>query len=252
MTSPIKIIHLTDSHLFADKTAALRKIVTYDSLMSVISHINGSDWNADCILATGDLTHDYSRQSYEHFCHLLGSLDTPVLCVPGNHDHRQIMQTVLAKFSFPYCQSREYDSWLIAGIDSCEEEKTGGKISNDEMLRLENLLKKYKSKNILIGLHHPPIDIGSQWLDSVGLSNQEKFFSLIRKFQNVKGIIFGHAHQKFNKIVNNINILGTPSTCRQFKRKSDNFAVDDNPPAYRRVYLQPNGEIHSELIWISR
>ena len=39
----------------------------------------------------------------------------------------------------------------------------------------------------------------------------EKFFSLIKKFQNVKGIIFGHAHQKFNKIVNNINILGTPS-----------------------------------------
>ena len=100
MTSPIKIIHLTDSHLFADKTAVLRKIVTYDSLMSVISHINGSDWNADCILATGDLTHDYSRQSYEHFCHLLGLLDTPVLCVPGNHDHRSIMQTVLAEFLF--------------------------------------------------------------------------------------------------------------------------------------------------------
>ena len=33
MTSPTKIIHLTDSHLFADKTAALRKIPGSDNMI---------------------------------------------------------------------------------------------------------------------------------------------------------------------------------------------------------------------------
>ena len=48
-----------------------------------------------------------------------------------------------------------------------------------------------------------------------------------------------------------VRILGTPSTCRQFKPHSDDFAVDDKPPAYRRISLHENGDVETELIWVA-
>ena len=95
------------------------------------------------------------------------------------------------------------------------------------------------------------MDLGSKWLDSVGLSNAREFLDLISSCPAVRGAIFGHAHQAFDDVVNGIHIIGTPSTCRQFKPGSDEFALDDNPPAYRRIKLHGDGSIDSELIWVA-
>jgi Icc protein len=47
-----------------------------------------------------------------------------------------------------------------------------------------------------------------------------------------------------------VQIIGTPSTCRQFKPGSDKFAVDERPPAYRRIYLHADGQFETELVWV--
>ena len=66
----------------------------------------------------------------------------------------------------------------------------------------------------------------------------------------VRAAIFGHVHQAFEGAHESIQIIGTPSTCRQFKLASDEFALDDNPPAYRRVSLHSDGSVNTELIWV--
>jgi len=48
-----------------------------------------------------------------------------------------------------------------------------------------------------------------------------------------------------------IKIIGTPATCRQFKPASDEFALDDNPPAYRRIELHVDGNVSTELVWLA-
>jgi len=93
--------------------------------------------------------------------------------------------------------------------------------------------------------------MNSRWLDSVGLRNADEFLDAISVSPKVRCALFGHVHQAFESSWANIRIIGTPSTCRQFKVGSDEFALDENPPAYRRISLASDGSIESELIWVS-
>ena len=73
---------------------------------------------------------------------------------------------------------------------------------------------------------------------------------MITQSGNVRVAIFGHVHQEFEAEHESIKIIGTPSTCRQFMVASSDFALDDNPPAYRRISLHADGSVENELIWL--
>ncbi|MFQ5983095.1 MAG: phosphodiesterase, partial [Woeseiaceae bacterium] len=152
---------------------------------------------------------------------------------------------------FHYCESVTYGDWLIAGIDSCMKGDAAGRIEAREMDRLERLLDDTEAQHVLICLHHPPLPVGSKWLDEVGLRNGKEFLRLIAQTGKVRAAIFGHVHQAFEASHDSIQIIGTPSTCRQFKVASDEFALDHNPPAYRRISLHRDGCVETELIWLT-
>jgi Icc protein len=217
----------------------------------VLEHIQASGWDAEMVAMTGDLIQDDSREAYERFCESMLPLDLPVYCVPGNHDIRDMMKDALARPDFYYCDSTMNRGWLITGIDSCLNDDAAGRIDDQEMERLESLLDETSAEHVLICLHHPPLPVGSKWLDEVGLRNGEEFLRLISRTGKVRAAIFGHVHQAFEESHESIHIIGTPSTCRQFKVASDKFALDDNPPAYRRISLHADGSVDSELIWLS-
>ena len=203
------------------------------------------------VAMTGDLIQDDSRDAYERFCELMLPLGLPVYCIPGNHDIRDIMKDALARPEFHYCESVVNGAWLITGIDSCMDDDAAGRVDDHEMERLERILNETEAEHVLICLHHPPLPVGSQWLDQVGLKNSEEFLRLIARTGKVRAAIFGHVHQAFEGAHESIQIIGTPSTCRQFKLASDEFELDDNPPAYRRVSLHPDGSVNTELIWLT-
>jgi 3',5'-cyclic-AMP phosphodiesterase len=46
-------------------------------------------------------------------------------------------------------------------------------------------------------------------------------------------------------------MLATPSTCAQFLPKSDDFAVDQLPPAYRTLELRADGSLLTEVVWVA-
>jgi Icc protein len=57
-------------------------------------------------------------------------------------------------------------------------------------------------------------------------------------------------HQTYDADHGGIRVIATPSTCRQFLPGSETFAVDDRPPAYRRISLFASGDVDAELIWV--
>jgi Icc protein len=225
--------------------------VTYSSLRSVIDHYRDNDWRADLVIVTGDLIQDDSADAYAHFCDLLAGLHLPVYCVPGNHDVRALMRDALAEPPFHYCEPVEAGDWLITGLDSCVTGRAGGHIEATELARLDNEIARSGAANVMVCLHHPPVDMGSRWLDSVGLDNGDEFLQQISTSGKVRLAIFGHVHQPYDAVHGGVRIIGTPSTCRQFAQGSDTFAVDDNPPAYRRISLQNDGTIEQELVWLT-
>lgn len=199
---------------------------------------------------TGDLIQDDSRAAYDRFCELMTPLQLPVYCVPGNHDIRELMRDAVSQEPFHYCASVRLSNWLITGIDSCIDGDAGGRVDDNEMERLADMLAETDAEHVLICLHHPPLPVGSKWLDQVGLKNGDEFLNMIGRPGNVRAAIFGHVHQEYEGTHETIKIIGTPSTCRQFKVASDEFALDDNPPAYRRVNLHGDGTVAHELIWL--
>jgi Icc protein len=56
----IKVLQITDTHLFADSNGCLLGLNTEQSLEAVIAQIRANHLPADLILATGDLVHESS------------------------------------------------------------------------------------------------------------------------------------------------------------------------------------------------
>ena len=223
---------------------------TYSSLKAVLGSIAASGWNADLLALTGDVVQDDTREAYEHLSTLLAPLGVPVLCVPGNHDQPHIMRQTLTAPRFEYCAALERGNWLIVGLDSYVPGQAGGRVSDLELERLSASVAASDAEHTLVCLHHPPVDVGSRWLDSVGLENAQELLGVLQNTAGIRALIFGHVHQAVETTRGSVTILGTPSTCRQFLPGSDEFAVDDLPPAYRRIELHSDGELRSELVWV--
>jgi Icc protein len=228
----------------------LRGTVTFSSLASVLAHYHDSDWRADIAVVTGDLIQDDSAAAYEHFRGMLSELGIAIHCVPGNHDNRALMQTALQSPPFHYCATVELDNWLIIGIDSCVNEHAGGSVSDAEFDRLDAAIAGSNAPNVMVCLHHPPVPMGSKWLDSVSLDNGDETLRRLSASGKVRLTVFGHVHQNYDAYHAGMRIIATPSTCSQFASGSDEFAIDDSPPAYRRVQLNADGTHSNELIWV--
>jgi Icc protein len=248
----LRVLHLTDPHLFADLYGELRGTVTADSLQSVIDHYSVAGWRAHRVLVTGDLIHDDSAEAYERFRDLLLPLKLRIHCIPGNHDVRDLMRPVCERPPFSYCAWEEIGDWLLIGLDSCLSGEAGGAVSKDELDRLSDVVVRSAAKHIMVFLHHPPIPMGSKWLDSVGMANGEEVLERLRTLKRVRALVFGHVHQEYDDVYEGIRILATPSTCRQFKPGSEKFAVDDKPPAYRHIELGADGQVDTQLIWVDQ
>jgi Icc protein len=246
----LRVLHLTDPHLFADPQGSLRGTATRASLQAVLAHYRASDWQADLVMVTGDLIQDDSAAAYDNFCAVLGSLDLPVYCLPGNHDVRALMRAALAAPPFYYCGTVERGDWLLVSLDSCVSDQAGGSVSDAEFARLDAAVATSSARNVMVCLHHPPVPMGSKWLDTVGLDNGDEFLARVVRCGKVRLVIFGHVHQSYEGEHAGIHIIATPSTCSQFVAGSDEFAIDDHPPAYRRIELHPDGTHSNKLIWV--
>ena len=91
----VRILQITDTHLFAEKHETLLGINTWDSYQAVLSAIHASQRPCDLIVATGDLAQDHSSAAYQHFAEGIASFAAPCVWLPGNHDFQPAMYSTL-------------------------------------------------------------------------------------------------------------------------------------------------------------
>ena len=103
----------------------------------------------------------------------------------------------------------------------------------------------------LICMHHPPVPMGSAWLDNPGLRNAEPFLQLVRRHSQVRAVLWGHVHQASDRYVDRVRFMSTPSTCAQFLPDSDEFRVDARPPGMRWLTLNPDGGLTTEVVRVA-
>ncbi len=249
----MRILHLTDPHLFASATGELRGERTGDSLQAVIAAATGdSSPPPDAVVVTGDIAQDESRGAYRRFRDMLGGLGVPVYCLPGNHDEPEYMRELLDDPPFQYCGDAMLGGWRLHFLPTWVRGEVWGRLGDGVLAGLEAGLLADDAAPTLIFLHHHPVPTGSRWLDGIGLADAGEFLALIARHPQVRGLIWGHIHQVVDRRKAHCRLLATPSTCRQFRPDSEVFAVDDTPPAWRWLLLGDDGSLDTELHWLDR
>jgi 3',5'-cyclic-AMP phosphodiesterase len=240
--SAIRVIQFTDPHLFGNASETLRGINTLESLERTLADASGQLAICDAILVTGDLVQD-DPGGYEHFRRIFSRLGKPVLCVPGNHDLVPQMRSALAEPPFIIDGPVDIGAWRFVLLDSVVPDQAGGHIAPEMLSKLDEDLGRARQRHSLVCLHHHPVAMSSRWLDKVGLANANEFWSVIDSHPQVRGVVWGHVHQAFEGSRRSVRLIATPSTCAQFQPRSDQFVIDDTPPAYRLLTLNSNGAI---------
>ena len=248
----IKIIQITDSHLFSSNDELMighKNNMNFYDVINKIKNIHLSD--TDFIFFTGDLSQDQTSKSYEHITYALQSMNIPIYWIPGNHDDNNIMIDVfLNNDLFKNEKYIELKHWIFIFLNTQKIGSENGFLDRDEIFFIKNKLIKNISKNkkIALVMHHHPIPFNTPLIDSYTLENHDELWSTI-KDSTVKMIMCGHVHGDYSFTENNIQIESAPATCFQFKKGASTLAIENNI-GYKIHYFCHNN-VHSESdIWI--
>ncbi len=250
-TDVVRLIQVTDPHLFADPEAKLLGVNTAASFQAVLDTFLATEYPADMVLATGDISQDYSPQSYQHFSSTIAKLDLPCHYLPGNHDDPRLMSLHMQGHHLFGQQRIIAGEWQILMLDSTVRGKPGGYMAEQQMALIDAAIAAEPNKHVLLVMHHNPILVECSWLDQHCMANGEDFLKRVSRYPQVKGALWGHVHQtidsQYSTAEGGIHLMATPSTCIQFKPKSSYFALDGLQPGYRLLELASNGSIQTNV-----
>ncbi|WP_256737446.1 3',5'-cyclic-AMP phosphodiesterase [Pseudomonas sp. dw_358] len=238
------LVQLTDSHLFAEAQGKLLGMTTRDSLQRVIELVAAEQPQIDLILATGDLSQDGTAESYQAFDAMTQAFDVPKRWFAGNHDETQVMQAVTRGKDL-MSPVVDIGSWRVTLLDSSVSGSVPGFLADDQLQLLAQALSEAPDRHHLVCLHHHPVSIDCQWMEPIGLRNPNALFDLLERFPQAKAVLWGHIHQDFDQTHKGLRMLASPSTCIQFKPRSEGFALDELAPGYRWLRLLPDGGLET-------
>lgn len=240
----LTLVQLTDCHLSASDDPMFG--FSQDaSLESVVELVQGHHKDIDALLLTGDLTQDGHTSAYQKVDRITANLSEQRYWLPGNHDDSTNMRSIGAS------QQRllpvvRFEHWQIIMLDSHVPGEVHGYLGLQSLHALAQALDERPDLNAMVCLHHHPVDINSAWIDEIGLHNADELFAVLNARPQVKALVWGHIHQEYDGMLNNIRLLACPSTCFQFLPNSEDFSIDTQSQAgYRWFELHDDGNINT-------
>ncbi|RLR17303.1 3',5'-cyclic-AMP phosphodiesterase [Sodalis-like symbiont of Bactericera trigonica] len=244
----IRILQITDTHLFAGEDETLLGVNTFRSYSAVLKAVQAEQRHFDLVVATGDLAQDHSPQAYRHFAAGIARLPAPCVWLPGNHDFQPAMVDVLAECGIS-CAKQVLigEEWQLLLLDSQVYGVPHGELSDYQLEWLARELASQPERHTLLLLHHHPFPSCCIWLDQHSLRNAHMLAEVLKPHQRVKTLLCGHIHQELDVDWLGRRVLATPSTCVQFKPHCTNFTIDTLGPGWRYLDLLPGGLLQTEV-----
>ncbi|MDI5984529.1 phosphodiesterase [Halomonas sp. M4R5S39] len=241
----MRLVQISDCHLHADPRARSRAGFPLRQLEAVIEAVNRE--RPDVVLVTGDVSQDETAASYQLAARALAQLNAPWFWLAGNHD-----QPALMVETRELLDDLDLDTWRVLLLDTRVGGQPHGELGPERLGRLADRLEEDDRPTLLV-MHHPPLAVGSAWLDEIGLKDREAFWQTLAAFRQVKAVLCGHIHQAFASRrrleEGEVAVYGCPSTTDQFLPGAETFAVDEaSRPGYRVVDLEA-GDLTT---WVER
>jgi 3',5'-cyclic-AMP phosphodiesterase len=248
MEKPLqRIVQISDMHLFAEIDRELLGVRTQQSFQAVLDLMQQKEQSIDLILVSGDLSQDCSATAYIRLAEALSVFGVPIYYAPGNHDNIHTMNLVYPHQHMLNEKHIVLQNWHIILLNSQKPGRVEGYLDKSQLDFLQQALLAYPDHRAIILLHHQPLSIGSGWLDHIGLTNAQTFWQLLAGYPNVHTVLFGHVHQQDEQIFQGVHCYSAPSTCVQFKRYENHFALEKLPPGYRWIQLYANDQLETGI-----
>jgi len=228
-------IQISDSHIDDDKL--VMGVDSEANLSAIVSNISKHYY--DALLISGDLTHNGTLESYQKLWKILNSIETKIYVLPGNHDDLSNLSQIFNQSSL--CNFI-IGCWEVITINSTQVGKVSGRLNDEQLHSLSQQISSSSAKYIALCLHHPPVSMQSDWDDEMSLENPEDLFAVIDQFNNIKAIMWGHAHQCHESNRNGVKLFSCPSTALQY---------DGHPGiGFNHYTLYDDGEIYCKTQWL--
>lgn len=242
------LVQITDTHLGREPRPLRPGYPDSDTqLERVLDEIGRRTPLPDLVLVTGDLAEDPETMTYKRLATRLASIGTRVAGIAGNHDEAVLAREAFAAAGLGFDVEAVIGRWLVVALDSAWPGHTEGLLSAAELARLESAIRRHRDHWVLVAVHHPPLPLGSRWLDALALSNGGEFLQTLHRYPRVRACVFGHAHQAFDRNLDGLRLLGTPSTCVQFLPGAEEFALDPIDAGYRVIHLHADGGLETGI-----
>ncbi len=214
----MKILQITDTHVGRPGHVGYG-LDPRARLEACVADINAHHADAALCLVTGDLVNDGSDAEYENIAPVLRALRVPVRVLAGNHDSRDGLRRFFPETPLDengFLQSAiELPHGRIILLDTMVPGAASGALCD---LRLDWLSRTLAARDdtVCLFMHHPPLALGIEYMDRIGLAGNERFWAVLKPFrQRIALIAFGHVHRPVSGLWNGIAFAGTPSTVQQ-------------------------------------
>ncbi len=255
----LRVLHLTDIHLFADPARRWGQAHPAAALEQVLDAIVADEWRPDLALVTGDLSDDGSDAAYEQLRDALAVLKVPAYVVPGNHDAAEPMRRAFAAGPVRWVRSAEVGAWRIVALDSQLVGEARGSLGPEELTALATTLREGDGRPTLVILHHPIAPVCP--MPSCQLNDADELFTACGGYPNVKAALAGHVHCADDRVLHGVRSLVTPSTCLQAEHPTQALSGPEPPflevhaisasrRGYRKLDLFADGRIETEVVWV--
>jgi 3',5'-cyclic-AMP phosphodiesterase len=191
-TPSLRILHLSDTHLFGDGTLHYGVVDTTAALERVLAAAAGID-RLDLVVCTGDLSDDGSERSYQ----LLGervdafaaARGAQVAYVMGNHDGRAGFEAVLGERAGVL----DVRGFRLVRLDTSVPGYGSGRLDDDELGMLRTALADPAPHGTIVALHHAPTPAATPLLAALELRDPERLLEACAA-GDVRLVLGGHYH----------------------------------------------------------
>lgn len=168
----MRILQISDFHLRGDGKLSFRVVNTCKCLEVARKHLARLKQKPDMMVITGDLADSGDEQAYHMLYRSLSDLGFPVYAIPGNHDRRDRMRSILQDWCpaceevAPYiCYAIERDEARFLMLDTMSPGSHSGHMPEMCVDWLAGELAKRPGIPTLVFMHHPPFVTGMGAMD---------------------------------------------------------------------------------------
>lgn len=239
-----RLVQLTDPHLSATPGGPYRGIDPDAAFQRALAR--AMEAHPDAVVLTGDNSEDASPESYRRLAAITKPLDCPVYWISGNHDDTETARPILESAGLEAGPVVDLGDWQMLLLDTSIPGRPEGALDEDQF---ETVREAGDGRPILVAMHHPPLAVGSAWIDRIALREPEKFLAAVATNPAIQVVAYGHIHQVHAATVNGTDYLSAPSTAVNSLPGRERFTPDPDCRGVGRIYdLDCNRQWKTKLL----